>query len=50
MRVLEALEVLTPGEVAGLRRHGNPEVRNTRGERVGEIRPAFDLRSPAGRI
>jgi L-asparaginase II len=43
VHVLSELGALRPREVAALRRHGRPEVFNTRGERVGEIRPAFTL-------
>ena len=47
VRLLEDLDVLSAGEVERLARHGNPEVRNTRGERVGEIRAAFHLPVPS---
>jgi L-asparaginase II len=43
LRVLQGLDVLTGDEMARLRRHANPEVRNTRGEVVGEVRAAFDV-------
>jgi L-asparaginase II len=43
IRTLEVLAVLTGEEVSNLRRHGNPDVTNTRGEVVGELRAAFDL-------
>jgi L-asparaginase II len=48
VRVLELLGALTSAEVAALARHGRPAVRNTRGEVVGEIRPAFEF-DPSGR-
>ncbi|MEX2467587.1 MAG: asparaginase [Gemmatimonadota bacterium] len=48
VHVLAELGALRPGEVAALRRYGRPDVVNTRGERVGEIRPAFTLEG-AGR-
>jgi len=44
IRVLEELGALSRDEVEALRAHGHPEVRNTRDEVVGEIRPAFELR------
>ena len=43
VHVLAGLGALRPSEVAALRMHGRPDVLNTRGERVGEIRPAFTL-------
>jgi len=43
VRVLRLLDVFDDGEVAALARWGRPEVRNTRLEVVGEIRPAFAL-------
>ncbi|MDZ7780294.1 MAG: asparaginase [Gemmatimonadota bacterium] len=43
VHLLVELGVLRPSEVAALKAHGRPEVRNTRGEVVGEIRPAFFL-------
>lgn len=48
VRVLELLGALTDTEVGALSRHGRPAVRNTRGEVVGEIRPAFEF-DPGGR-
>ena len=47
IHLLEELDVLRAGEVEALSRHGRPEVRNTRGEVVGEIRPAFELTAHA---
>jgi L-asparaginase II len=43
IHTLEELDVLSSDEVKGLARHGRPDVYNTRGEVVGEIRPAFSL-------
>ena len=43
VHVLSELGALRPSDVAALGRHGRPDVFNTRGERVGEIRPAFTL-------
>jgi L-asparaginase II len=43
VRVLEILEVLGAGDLAALERFHRPLVRNTRGEAVGEVRPALDL-------
>lgn len=43
VHVLASLDALTDDDVHALRHHGRPTVRNTRGEAVGEIRPAFDL-------
>jgi L-asparaginase II len=43
IRTLECVGVLSANEVASLSRHGNPDVTNTRGEVVGELRAAFDL-------
>ena len=43
IHTLEELEVLSSDEVEALARHGRPDVCNTRGEVVGEIRPAFSL-------
>jgi L-asparaginase II len=43
IRTLEELGVLTAAEVDALSRHGRPTVRNTRGEKVGEVRAAFSL-------
>ena len=43
IRVLEELGVLTEAAVTAISHHGNPIVYNTRGEAVGEIRPAFHL-------
>lgn len=47
VRTLECLGVLDSDGVTALKRHGRPEVRNTRDEVVGEIRPAFDFTIPA---
>ncbi|MBW3553301.1 MAG: asparaginase [Gemmatimonadetes bacterium] len=41
--VLEALELLRPGEVEALEPWARQSLKNTRGERVGEVRPAVDL-------
>jgi L-asparaginase II len=43
IRTLECLGVLDATEVKRLRAHANPDVMNTRGEIVGEIRAEFDL-------
>lgn len=43
IRVLAELGVLSPEEVSVLSPHGNPDVVNTRGEVVGEVRAAFSL-------
>ena len=43
VKVLEELGVLTETAVTAISHHGNPIVYNTRGEAVGEIRPAFHL-------
>ena len=43
VKVLEELGVLTEAAVTAISHHGNPIVYNTRGEAVGEIRPAFHL-------
>ena len=43
IRVLHGLGALTDAEAVSLSRHGRPEVRNTRGDVVGEIRAAFDF-------
>lgn len=43
VHVLHQLDVLSGPEVDSLRSHGRPSVSNTRGEIVGELRPAFDL-------
>ena len=43
VHVLSELGALRPLEVAAFRRHGRPDILNTRHERVGEIRPAFTL-------
>ena len=45
VRTLGALDVLSADETERLRGHGNPAVRNTLGDVVGEIRAAFDLPS-----
>jgi L-asparaginase II len=50
IRVLEDLEVLGQAEVEALRRHGRPEVLNTRGEIVGSVRPAFELSRHTGTV
>jgi L-asparaginase II len=47
VRTLECLGVLDASEVEAVARHGRPEIRNTRDEVVGEIRPAFDFTLPA---
>lgn len=47
IRALEELDVLRPAEVERLARHGRPEVRNTRDEVVGRVRPAFELAAHA---
>ena len=43
VRVLQELGVLTEKDGLKLAEQGKPAVYNTRGEAVGEIRPAFDL-------
>lgn len=43
IHVLASLEALSAEDVEALRSHGRPTVRNTRGEDVGEVRPAFEL-------
>lgn len=43
IHTLHALGALTDEEARALRAHGHPDVRNTRDEIVGELRPAFDL-------
>ena len=43
IHLLAALEVLDAGEVSALAKHGRPQLRNTRNEVVGEVRPAFDV-------
>lgn len=43
VHTLRSLGSLTDDEVEELRIHGRPTVLNTRGETVGELRPAFDL-------
>jgi L-asparaginase II len=43
IRVLTSLGVLDEDEVERLRPHGNPVVRNTLGDVVGELRAAFEL-------
>ena len=43
VKVLEELGVLTEAAVTAISHHGNPIVYNTRGEAVGEVRPAFHL-------
>lgn len=47
IRTLHCLGALDDDDVTALARHGRPEVRNTRDEVVGEIRPAFDFILPA---
>jgi L-asparaginase II len=47
VRLLEGLGVLSSEDVERLARHARPEVRNTLGEVVGEIRAAFDVALPA---
>ncbi len=47
VRTLECLGALDAAVVSSLSRHGRPEVRNTRGEIVGEVRPAFDVSLPS---
>ena len=49
VRVLASLGVLDDREVEELARHGNPPVRNTLGDVVGEVRAAFELPVAAGR-
>ena len=49
VHVLASLGVLDAAEVAALERHGNPPVKNTLGEVVGEVRAAFELPVAAGR-
>ena len=43
VRTLEELGALDASDLAALVVHARPEVTNTRGEVVGEIRPAFSL-------
>lgn len=43
VHVLHQLEVLDTDDLGALARWARPEVRNTRGEVVGAIRPAFEL-------
>jgi len=43
VRVLQELGVLTETDSLKIAEHGKPAVYNTRGEVVGEIRPAFDI-------
>ncbi len=45
--VLRALHLLSDDEVAGLARWAEPDLFNTRGERVGSIRPAIALEAAA---
>ena len=49
VRVLDDLGVLTDDETRALGKHGNPDVRNTRDDVVGGIRPTFHLAVPAAR-
>ena len=46
VHLLAAAGALDEGEVERLRPHGQPPVRNTLGDIVGEIRPAFELPRP----
>lgn len=46
--VLEALDLLRPGEAEALEAWGRPAIRNTRGERVGEVRVAVGLGARRG--
>ncbi|HUG41964.1 MAG TPA: asparaginase [Longimicrobiales bacterium] len=46
--VLEALDLLRPGEVEALEPWGRQTLRNTRGERVGEVRAAVELGARRG--
>lgn len=48
IRVLAELGVLSSEEVSVLSRHGNPDIVNTRGEVVGEVRAAFSLPVASG--
>ena len=48
IRVLDELGVLTAEEREMLRPHGNPDILNTRGEIVGEVRAKFTLSTAAG--
>jgi hypothetical protein len=48
LRVLASLGVLDDGDVERLRAHATPQVGNTLGDVVGEVRAAFDLPIPAG--
>ena len=43
LHTLNALGAVTDDEAEVLRAHGRPEIKNTRDEVVGELRPAFDL-------
>ncbi len=43
VRTLEELGVLGASDLAALAAHARPELRNTRDEVVGEVRPAFSL-------
>ena len=43
VHLLEQLGVITEAEAARLARHGNPPVRNTLGDVVGEVRADFEL-------
>jgi L-asparaginase II len=47
VRLLAGLGVIDEDGAEALRRHVNPPVENTRGEVVGEIRPAFEVRIEA---
>jgi L-asparaginase II len=49
LRLLECLGVLEDDEAERLGTHGNPVVRNTLGEAVGEVRATFELPALAGR-
>ena len=50
IHTLNAVGALTDDEARALRVHGHPDVRNTRGEIVGELRPAFDLNLVTTRV
>ena len=49
MHVLADPGAVDAAAVAALERHGNPPVKNTLGEVVGEVRAAFELPVAAGR-
>ncbi len=48
LAVLRALHLLSDEEMAALERYARPELRNTRGERVGEIRAEVELEASDG--